>query len=231
VNRAAAGGSWDWLVVVNPDCHVPQGGWKGLDALAAAPARPALGRPVIVDGHGAPVRNPEPFPTPLTESLKYLLGRHRYRLGDLVASRERANPLGPGYPQGALLVVNHAAWSALGGFDERYFLYSEEVDLARRSWAVGAELVDLPDVTVVHVGTDGEEGKSPAAYLLLHQSKWRYMADAHGRRAARALRAAAVVGLSARWVRNALLFWSPPRRQLRRKYASVIHAALTWQPD
>ncbi|HVV38068.1 MAG TPA: glycosyltransferase family 2 protein [Acidimicrobiales bacterium] len=41
---------------------------------------------------------------------------------------------------------------ALGGFDERFFLFAEDADLCRRVRALGRRVVITPDVTVTHVG-------------------------------------------------------------------------------
>jgi GT2 family glycosyltransferase/glycosyltransferase involved in cell wall biosynthesis len=70
---------------------------------------------------------------------------------------------------GACLVVHEQLWDLLGGFDEGYFLYWEDVDLSHRALAVGGRLEVRPDLVVVHDegGTHGERrgrGKSELYY-------------------------------------------------------------------
>lgn len=78
--------------------------------------------------------------------------------------------LGPGITHpwlvGTCLVVHATLWDAIGGFDEAYFLYWEDVDLSWRCAAAGAALVLRTDVTAVHSvgGTQGTSGKSPTYY-------------------------------------------------------------------
>ncbi len=72
---------------------------------------------------------------------------------------------GPGvrpWLTGACLALHVDTYTALGGFDERYFLYWEDVDLSWRAAASGARLVVRDDVRVVHTvgGTQGG-GVSP----------------------------------------------------------------------
>jgi GT2 family glycosyltransferase len=63
---------------------------------------------------------------------------------------------------GACLMTSRQLWDRLGGFDEDYFLYWEDVDLSVRASRAGAELVVLTDVTAVHDegGTQDRPGDS-----------------------------------------------------------------------
>jgi len=51
---------------------------------------------------------------------------------------------------GACMMLNSHLWEAVGGFDESYFLYWEDVDFSRRVTTVGGRLLVLPEVTVLH---------------------------------------------------------------------------------
>ena len=53
------------------------------------------------------------------------------------------------YFQGSFLMLRTALANRMGGFDERFFMYGEDIDLCRRVHAV-AEAVYVPDATVVH---------------------------------------------------------------------------------
>jgi GT2 family glycosyltransferase len=96
---------------------------------------------------------------------------------------------------GACLVMSASTWSALGGFDERYFLYWEDVDLSHRCLELGGDLHVAHEVEVVHDvgGTQSGSGKS-LVYLRancrnrllfagLHLSRreaWRWVLTAPG---------------------------------------------------
>ncbi len=51
---------------------------------------------------------------------------------------------------GACLLVHESLWRAVGGFDEDYFLYWEDVDLSHRVLAAGSALVVCDEIRAVH---------------------------------------------------------------------------------
>ena len=67
-----------------------------------------------------------------------------------------------GWLSGACLMVSEQLWSRVGGFDDRYFLYWEDVDLSWRCVAAGGALAVDRDVVAVHSvgGTQRGTGKS-----------------------------------------------------------------------
>lgn len=68
---------------------------------------------------------------------------------------------------GACLAVHRLMWDRLGGFDDDYFLYWEDVDLSYRCHLLGGRNILREDLTAVHDvgGTQvGGSGKSPTYY-------------------------------------------------------------------
>jgi GT2 family glycosyltransferase len=51
---------------------------------------------------------------------------------------------------GAAMVLRRSVWEELGGFEPRYFAYHEDVELCRRCWHRGLELVNVPSAVAVH---------------------------------------------------------------------------------
>lgn len=82
---------------------------------------------------------------------------------------------------GCLLLVERAAFTALGGFDPRYFLYSEDTDLCARAAERGWRPLLDPDATVIHVGGASQRlaGKrirvlrGKCTYVRVRWSRWR----------------------------------------------------------
>lgn len=68
-----------------------------------------------------------------------------------------------GWLSGACLVVHRELWDRVGGFDDDFFLYWEDVDLSWRFVAAGGALAVRDDLTAVHAvgGTQQASGKSP----------------------------------------------------------------------
>jgi len=70
---------------------------------------------------------------------------------------------------GAALVVRREAWDAAQGFEERYFMYGEDLDLSLRlrlmGWAVGV----APDARIEH---DYEFAKGDYKWFYLERNRW-----------------------------------------------------------
>lgn len=95
---------------------------------------------------------------------------------------------------GACWLVRRAAWQQIGGFDESFFLYSEETDWAKRAHAAGWKVVFEPSASAIHLG--GESGKSRSARVFceFHRGQERYIFKHHGRFGRGIYRAATVFG-------------------------------------
>jgi N-acetylglucosaminyl-diphospho-decaprenol L-rhamnosyltransferase len=72
---------------------------------------------------------------------------------------------------GAALMINDAAWTAVGGFDEEYFLYWEDVDFSMRVEDAGGRLILVEQAKAVHdeggtqgIGDPDVHAKSPLYY-------------------------------------------------------------------
>ena len=76
------------------------------------------------------------------------------------------------YLSGCCMVLRHAAFRQVGGFDERFFLYLEDADLTRALRAVG-DTVHLPLACVVHAWGRGNH-RSWRLTLVNFSSAWLY---------------------------------------------------------
>jgi N-acetylglucosaminyl-diphospho-decaprenol L-rhamnosyltransferase len=72
------------------------------------------------------------------------------RLGEPVGAVDPA-PAEAGFASGAALVVRREAWERTGGFDERYFMYGEDLDLSLRVRLAGGGVGVVPAARVEHV--------------------------------------------------------------------------------
>jgi GT2 family glycosyltransferase len=61
---------------------------------------------------------------------------------------------------GAAALVRRSAFESLGGFDERFFMYCEDVDLSWRMWLTGWKCIYVPEAVVHHHTQDLSPGKS-----------------------------------------------------------------------
>ena len=78
---------------------------------------------------------------------------------------------------GAFALIRRPLFKALGGFDERFFLYYEEVDLCRRIQAAGWQVMYWPALRVAHIGGEsartvaGEAVSSSGSQLTLWRAR------------------------------------------------------------
>jgi GT2 family glycosyltransferase len=116
---------------------------------------------------------------------------------------------------GACLLVRHEVLEEIGGFDEGYFMYSEELDLCRRIWTAGWKVVFLPEAEVIHHEGKSSEQVVAARHIHFQTSKVRYFRKHHGRLAAGTLRAFLMATYAYQIVEEALKWLVGHRRKLR----------------
>lgn len=98
---------------------------------------------------------------------------------------------------GAVLLVDRACHDALGGWDESFFLYSEETDLCLRAADAGWRTVYTPHAEVMHAG--GGSGRTPRTHAMQIVNRVRLYARRH-RRPASAAYYALVVASEVTWL-------------------------------
>ena len=150
VNRACDEARGEWVLLLNPDVTVPDGFLD--DALVAAERIARANTNVGVVGFG--LRNPDGSSQPSAGDYPTLWGT----LGRLLRRRSRRKcdplPLNESQPvawaTGGCLLVRRGCLEQLGGLDERFFLYYEDVDFCRRATQQGWSIWYEPAVQVTH---------------------------------------------------------------------------------
>jgi len=135
----------DFLVFLNNDTRVESGWLVALvEALATAPPETATvsGRILSWDGERIDFyRGAMAF-----DGHAFQLDFHR-PLAAVAAAGEAAEVP---FPCGGNMAVRREAWDSLGGFDDDYFAYTEDVDFGWRSWLAGYDHRYEPGATVYH---------------------------------------------------------------------------------
>lgn len=165
-NAAFARCASEWFVVANPDLRLPA---DPLPALLAAGA-PGVGlvAPLVQEPDGSVADSARALPTPAALLRRYLpagLASAASRAAPATAphpgtgeslqpaSGEASGPPPGEAPQwyaGMFLAIRREAFESIGGFDERYHLYCEDVDLCARLRLAGWQLRQAQDAVVVH---------------------------------------------------------------------------------
>jgi N-acetylglucosaminyl-diphospho-decaprenol L-rhamnosyltransferase len=74
---------------------------------------------------------------------------------ELTDSLEGGGSMDVDWLMGAALMIRRAGWSDVGGFDEKYWMYFEDVDWCRRFWNHGWRVRYVPSVSVFHTHGQG----------------------------------------------------------------------------
>lgn len=157
-NRALAGATESLVCVLNPDVVLLPEEGDVMEPLCRAAATPGAGiaYPVQIDALGHEQDSRRELTTPLSLLQRRLLGRKQLRTD---------------WVNAACIVLPAKVWHAVGGFDERFFMYCEDVDLCVRVQLAGGSLVAAP-VRIVHAGQRASSRQW--AHLKWHlQSLWR----------------------------------------------------------
>ncbi len=132
--------------------------------------------------------------------------------------------------QGSALMVRREAYAQVGGLDEGYVMYSEEMDWCRRIKGAGWRVVYLGSARIVHHGGKSSEQVTARRHIHFQTSKVRYFRKHHGRAAAEALRAALLLNYIWQLALEAAKYVIGHKRTLRRErivaYWQVLRSGL-----
>jgi GT2 family glycosyltransferase len=153
-NLGAAAARGRFLLLLNPDTVVGDTALERLLGALAAHPEAAIAGPRLVDEGGRPELSFGPPLGPWGElKQKTLLSLYNRRMGAAVRYVERTTrTAGPrAWVSGACLLVRRADWDAVGGLDERFFMYTEDVDLCASVRARGRLVWFAPEAEVQHL--------------------------------------------------------------------------------
>jgi N-acetylglucosaminyl-diphospho-decaprenol L-rhamnosyltransferase len=184
-NRGADGATGPWVVVANADIEWEPGSLDTLLAAGtAAPRAGALG-PALLNVDGTVYPSARALPS-LTQGAGHALlvrlwpgnpwtrayQAHQQHTGE---HREA------GWLSGACLLLRREAFTQVGGFDEGYFMFFEDVDLGDRLGRAGWTNVYVPAARVTHVGGTSWRERPATMISAHHASAARYVARRYPR--------------------------------------------------
>lgn len=149
VNRGVLATHGDWVLLLNPDVTVEDGfldrALTLIDDLPTASRVGAVGFQ-LRNSDGSPQASTGRFPTLIRIAWGLLRPRDRRRCQH--QSLVERDPVD--WATGGCLLLSRACARDLGGFDERYFLYYEDVDFCRRAAHHGWQVLYDPRLAAVH---------------------------------------------------------------------------------
>lgn len=226
-NQGAAAGSAPAILFLNPDARVePDTLIRARAALFAEPRRGIVGAR-LREPDGTTARSCARAPTPAG-----MLGR-AFALDRLGLARphfllewdhEADRPVDQ--VMGAFLMIRRDLFAALAGFDERFFVYYEDVDLCLRARQAGYAVLHLAGPSARHLGQGTTRQAKARRLFYILRSEILYAAKHHGRVLALALTASAFCAQIPMRLTQALMRRSPAEAREVLRAAGLLAAAL-----
>ena len=180
--RAAGEIDGEYFLIVNPDVEFGPGSIDALLACAGGSASAGAVGPRIEEADGSAYPSAREVPTLITgigHAVLYPFWptnpfSRAYKAGENLSVERRA-----GWLSGSCLLVRWEAFDAIGGFDERYFMYFEDIDFGDRLARAGWDNIFCPAASIAH-----DQGHSAKKYSAVtvpahHDSAYRFQADRH----------------------------------------------------
>jgi len=183
VNQGAALTAGGFLLLLNPDGCLLPGAVDAMRAVMAAHPDCAVVGPTVRDEDGREQGSARGDPDMMTG----LFGRSTWlarRFPSLAVARRNVvagGHAGVGDPgvevdwvSGSCMLIRRAAFDAVGGFDERYFLFWEDADLCRRCRAAGWRVRYVPGASVAHTVGQSSRTAPSLSIRAFHRSAYLY---------------------------------------------------------
>ena len=207
VNQGLAASEGELVLLLNPDCQLRSAAIERLVADMTAHPECAIAAPQVLDADGSVQGNARGDPNIWTglfgrSSLlsrwfpRSAVARRNVRrdAGDVSAPSTEVN-----WVSGACMLARRAALAAVGGFDERYFLYWEDADLCRRLRDRGHSIRHVPSATVIHSAGGSSRVVPALAIREFHRSAYTYYATHVAKSAFTRATARLLLGARCRW--------------------------------
>jgi N-acetylglucosaminyl-diphospho-decaprenol L-rhamnosyltransferase len=216
-NLGAQATASEYLLVCNPDVVARPGAVRTLAALLDSSEEVGLVGPMLLELSGVVYPSGREFPG-IGEAIGHgflglFWGGNPWTLRYRRIGQEQHRAREADWVSGAFFLVRRKVFDEVGGFDERYFMYVEDVDLCWRLHRAGWVIRYEPSAEIVH-----EQGLSASRvpYRMLvehHRSMWRFARQTASGRERRLLPLVAL-GLSARLVLTWMEHLLSPRSRL-----------------
>jgi N-acetylglucosaminyl-diphospho-decaprenol L-rhamnosyltransferase len=168
-----------WVLISNPDVVLAPGAIDTM--LETGETDPAVGAvgPAVLNPDGSTYPSARAVPSLRTGVGHALFANLWQRNPWTLAYRRETDPSDQvrdaGWLSGSCLLVRRSAFDAIGGFDEGYFMYFEDVDLGFRLGKAGFRNVYQPASIVTHVGAHSTGGESARMVIAHHDSARRFL--------------------------------------------------------
>ncbi len=157
VNAGIEHATGDYIYVLNPDCLLTDSNVTRIMDEMDKDDKWAITGPKVIDQTGAVQPSCRRFPKPWTfllvrTFLSALPGAAKEKARYMMEDFDRESTREVDWVSGGAMIVKSSAIKQIGGMDERYFLYMEDVDWCRSCWDQGYKVAYDPQSVVTHAG-------------------------------------------------------------------------------
>ena len=176
-NQGARSVDARWILFLNPDTEIRRGDLAAF--VEAGDARPGVAMlgPVIRNPDGSVYESGRGFPGIVQAVGHAFLGPfvpgNRFTRAYRQTEWDRTSEREVDWVSGAAMLIRRSAFEQIGGFDEMFWLYGEELDIGTRLRDAGWRVLATPALELLHVG-GVSTGRSRRTHVMHSQGIYRY---------------------------------------------------------
>jgi N-acetylglucosaminyl-diphospho-decaprenol L-rhamnosyltransferase len=200
-NQVIGSSQGQYVLLLNSDTEIHPGALETLvEFMEVHPQAGGCG-PRLLNPDGSLQSSCHPMLTPWREFWRLMFLDRLWRRATYVQERwDQETPRRVEVIKGACLLLRRAALNQVGLLDERYFMYTEEMDLCYRLSQAGWELWWVPRAVVRHYGQASAKQMAEAMYVQLYRSKVQFHRKYGSNRRARAFKILLALAYLPRWI-------------------------------
>jgi GT2 family glycosyltransferase len=195
-NSAFEKSAGNYLMLVNTDALVEKDCAAKLTTLMESNASIGMAGPQLLNRDGSLQTSYEAVPTLATETLNRSLLKRLFPKRYPSKATRLSKPEPVEALIGAVMMVRRKAWEDLGGFDQDYFFFLEETDLAVRMRKAGWEVVHHPEARATHLQGATAKTYHAGARIEFYRSRYLFFRKHCGTSAMRFLKTIMVANLT-----------------------------------
>jgi N-acetylglucosaminyl-diphospho-decaprenol L-rhamnosyltransferase len=178
-NQALAIAQGHYLFLLNPDTELRPGALQNMFEYAEQHSRVGMIGPQLFYGDGSLQSSRRRFPTRTTAFLESTIlqqwfPQNRVLTQFYMRDTRDDETIQVDWINGSAMFVRREVYDQIGGFDEAFFMYSEELDWCRRAKEADWQIIYLPSAQITHYEGKSSEQVVARRDIYFHSSKVRY---------------------------------------------------------